>query len=99
MRAKWMYKGCTRDVEGIPKGYPRDTQGNNTVATPSQPRRNTLDARSIQAHSPRTSRNTQARGTNLILIADARRNRAIGLGGRARAASSFSMPGRSEEHT
>src|ERR1017187_4813327 len=36
-----MYKGCTRDVQGMYKGCTRDTQGNNTIATPSQHHRNT----------------------------------------------------------
>src|ERR1035438_2440146 len=26
-KAPRVYKGCTRDTQGIPKGYPRDTQG------------------------------------------------------------------------
>src|ERR1035438_3056857 len=30
------------------KGYPRATQGINTVTTPSQPRRNTLSVRCLQ---------------------------------------------------
>src|ERR1039458_4922630 len=30
-----VYKGCTRDVQGMYKGYPREQHLHNTVATPS----------------------------------------------------------------
>src|ERR1035438_7714872 len=43
-----MYKGCTRDVQGMYKGCTRATQGNNIVTTPSQPHSNSRAPRQGQ---------------------------------------------------
>src|ERR1039457_6633207 len=40
-----MYKGCTRDVQGMYKGCTREQHARNTVATPEQHRSNTLAPR------------------------------------------------------
>src|ERR1035441_5302618 len=37
-KAPRVYKGCTRDTQGIPKGYPRALLRHNTLATGSQRR-------------------------------------------------------------
>jgi hypothetical protein len=34
LRVQGIYKGCTRDVQGIIKGYPREQHARNTGATP-----------------------------------------------------------------
>jgi hypothetical protein len=47
-----VYKGCTRVVQGIDKGYPRDQQARNPGATPEQPRSNTLATGPWQARWP-----------------------------------------------
>src|ERR1035441_5577616 len=44
-----MYNGCTRDVQRMYKGYPRDLQARNTGATPEQRRSNTLAPRCPEA--------------------------------------------------
>src|ERR1035441_3448408 len=48
-RVQGMYKGYLRDTQGIPKGYPRDHVRATTVATLSQQCRNTVASRSRQA--------------------------------------------------
>src|ERR1035441_832548 len=40
---------CTRDTQGIPKGYPREQQALNTGATPEQHARNRLATGSQEA--------------------------------------------------
>src|ERR1035441_1402793 len=41
-KSRRMYKGCTRDVQGIYKGYPREQHAHNTVATPCHHRSRAL---------------------------------------------------------